>query len=360
MNSLFYKLLHTAASGGRIPTEDYFTEIFVHLMNEYQTILFNFVKTFNLAEIIPDSYVMQTQYTLREIRDHNCESRPDIYLELANDNRKEVIFFESKIGSSEGENQLKRYAEQLDDKFSKYNRRSLVFITRDYEKKEEKSISKDCINDVLFVQLRWYEIHRFLKQYEKETLIKEVINFMEVYNMDSNNQFTSVDILALTNFPRVRRMMDETMHGEVHERFQEVCGSISQHSACLTQLRDHNRYIYWSNQENGMWCGYGYWFDTENINNYPKDGLILEISPTSEVRNPVISAMKEIVKTNLDRWEEFDLIGAKVWGRILQLKSLREIVSEEDHIYSIQEFFIDSIKELSNVKDNYPNLPWLK
>ncbi|MCH7612887.1 MAG: PD-(D/E)XK nuclease family protein [Candidatus Marinimicrobia bacterium] len=359
MNSLFNKLLHTAASGDRIPTEDYFTEIFVHLMNEYQTILFDFVKSFNLTEIIPDSYVLQTQVTFREIRDHNCESRPDIYLELTNDDRKEIIFIESKIGSNEGENQLKRYAEQLDD-LSDIYKRTLVFITRDYEPKNKITVMKDCKRKVSFVQLRWYEVYRFFKKYENEILIKEVIKFMEENNMNLSNQFTSIDILTLTNFPRVRKMLDETMQGVVQEKFKEVCGSISKDQVCLTQLKYNNRYIYKSDQENGMWCGYGYWFDTGDINNYPKVELILEISPSSEARAQVISVFKEIINMNSDKWEGYKINDPKVWSSIRHSKNMREIVSEEDHINFIKQFFIDSIKELSNVKDNYPNLPWFK
>jgi len=359
MNSLFYKLLHTAASGERIPTEDYFTEIFVHIMNMYKTIFFDFVKSFNLTEIIPDSYVLRTQVSFREIRDHYNESRPDIYLELTSNDHKEIIFIESKISSPEGDNQLKRYAEHLDH-ISDINRRTLVFITRDFESKDMRTIIKDCKKSVSFIQLRWFEIYRFFNKYEEEILIKEVIKFMEANNMDLSNQFTSIDILTLTNFPKVRKMLDETMQSEVHEFFKEVCGSISKHQVCLTQLRYNNRYIYLSNQDSGMWCGYGYWFDTENINNYPKVGLILEISPTSEVRNQAISAMKEIIKRNPDKWKDYDLTIAKAWSGILQLKSLKEVVPEEDHVNYIKQFLINSIKDLRQIKDDYPDLPWLK
>ena len=55
-------------------------------------------------------------------------------------------------------------------------------------------------------------------------------------------------------------MLNDTMYGEVSEKFNELAGGMSQSSVSMTQLKDHDLYIYLSFQEEGLWVGLEYRF----------------------------------------------------------------------------------------------------
>ena len=354
MVSLFNTLLKQKAKGdNKTPTEDFFTEIFAHLLHSNYNVFTEFLRVFELSDIVPDNgHYIKTQLQFDG-------SRPDITIQLSDGDRSDLLFIENKIDSPEGFHQLKKYAKELSG-HSDVTQATLVYITRDYDKKDEKDIRGDCPANrkPVFKQFRWHEVYRFLEKYKEDSLVVETLKFMEANNMAHNNQFSSVDILTLTNFPRVRRMMDETMKGEVSELFKEVTGRIAQDSTLLTQLRDSNRYVYQSWQQEDMWCGYGYWFDPSNIANYPDVGVILEAHPNSPERDIIIAAMKEIENRPPGKWKGYDLAATKAWSRIWQGKSLKDFMGSEDHIDAIKKFFIQAINDLGAIKAAYPDLPW--
>ncbi|WP_406661374.1 PD-(D/E)XK nuclease family protein [Methanolobus sp. ZRKC3] len=212
----------------------------------------DWLRYFKISNIDQNDIFISTQESFGALDSHFSGSRPDILIELSDDSKNELIFVECKIGSCEGHNQLKRYAEHLDN-IEHIGCGVLIYITKDYDKKNELAIFQGCNNRnrLKFIQLRWYEIYQFLKShdgYAEDILVKEALKFMEEYDLSGDNRFTSVDILALTNFPRVRKMMDETMYGEVSDKFTEITGGVSQSSFCLNQIKNHNRYTYIQNQ----------------------------------------------------------------------------------------------------------------
>jgi len=76
----------------------------------------------------PDSIKIATQENLAALADHPTDSRPDIAIRLVEGDTIELILIESKVGSKEGPDQLKRYAEQLAAK-KDVHRTALVCIT---------------------------------------------------------------------------------------------------------------------------------------------------------------------------------------------------------------------------------------
>lgn len=354
MVSLFDTLLKQKAKGDKIPTEDFFTEIFAHLLHSNYNVFIEFLRAFKLSDIVPEN----GHHIMTQLQFYG--SRPDITIKLSDGDRSDLLFIENKIDSPEGFQQLKKYAEEL-SRHTHVDRTTLVYITRDYDRKDEKDILRHCpINSQpVFKQLRWHEVYRFLEKYEEDNLVFEVLKFMEANNMARNNLFSPVDILTLTNFPRVRKMMDETMKGEVSDLFKKVTGNIAKDSTLLTQLRNNNRYVYQSWQDESMWCGYGYWFNPSDIANYPDVGVILEAYPNSPERDIIIAAMKKIINRDPDKWKGYDLTAPKAWSRIWQGKSLKDFMGSEDHIAAIENFFLQAINDLDAIKTEYPDLPWM-
>lgn len=359
--SIFHNLLQL--NPNQIPLEDFFTEIFTYLLKSNPSLMDDWFRDFKITNIKPDNIYINTQASFDALDNHFSGSRPDIHIELSNDDNKELIFVECKIGSCEGYNQLKRYAEHLDN-IEHIDRGVLIYITRDYDKKNGFAIFQGCNNknSLEFIQLRWYEIYQFLKshdEYAEDILVKEALKFMEEYDLSGDNRFTSVDILALTNFPRVRKMMDETMYGEVSDKFTEIAGGVSQPSFCLNQIKNHNRYTYIQNQNDKYFeIVLGYWMDDLKITDYPKVGIKLGVSPNAKHRTEIIAAMRDIVKLNPDKWYGYNLNESKGWAGIANELGLEHFMNEQDHIKEIQCHFLSLIDDLIEIKKKYSNLPW--
>jgi len=348
------------SSTRRSPLEDYLTEIFAHLLRKRKIIFIKLLKKFKVSNLNDcDFYKVRTQSTIHKIGDQYSDSRLDIVIEYSLIDQKEIIIFESKIGASEGYKQLKKYAEQLDN-FKNFHNRVLLYITRDYDPKNKDNIFSECKNkdNLKFKSIRWYQMYQFLNKYKKsEPLIEEVTKFMEENNLALNNQFSNIDILSMSNFSKVRNKMDETMGGEVKQKFKEFSENISKSYTRFTEMANHDRFIFSSNT-NKMWWGYGYWLATSNITGYPKVGVILVLTPKSNQHRDFIKIGKELVKSDNKKWEEGDLAKGAKWPHILQLKSLQEFMSKPDHIKEIKEFFIRALDDIEKIKKNHPGLPW--
>lgn len=129
---------------------------------------------------------------------------------------------ESKIGSWEGQDQLKRYAGHLSNMSG--TRKNLVYVTRAYDPKDENEILSG-IDDVCFKQLRWHDFYRFLQTVERDALIEEVMTFMEEQDMARSYRFSTEDLMALSGVPRAFEILDETFEGEVKAELESFAGN---------------------------------------------------------------------------------------------------------------------------------------
>ncbi|ABE51749.1 PD-(D/E)XK nuclease family protein [Methanococcoides burtonii] len=359
--SLFTNLLKL--NPNQIPLEDFFTEIFTHLLKSDSDLFSKLIQDFNISNINFNDSFVSTQESFDALDNHFSGSRPDIFIELSNDTEKELIFIECKIGSEEGQDQLQRYAEHLDN-IENINKKSLIYITRDFDAKNQKYIFMNCKNksSLTFKQFRWYQIYQFLSLFNKDInniLISETLNFMEENGLSGSNQFTSIDILTITNFPRVRKMMEETMSGDVFKRFENITGANNpRHSTALNDLKDHNRYVYLQEQNDKFQLILGYFMNNLTIESYPKVGISINLSPKASERIQIMEVMKKIVSSS-DKWKGYDLNEANNWAVISQTKSLDYFLNQEDHITALQNYFLELLNELETIKKNYNNLQWL-
>jgi hypothetical protein len=354
--SLFSRLLNLHTD--RTPLEDFFTELVAHLFSTDREILFAWLKYIGLlkTEADLDAYI-STQQAFDGLADHSSDSRPDIVIELVDGTNRDIIFIESKIGSKENYEQLPRYAEIL-DKLPDVRDKVLIYITRDFEPKDRATILHRIPDShVRFIQVRWHQFYRFLKTQTDTMLVEEIIKFMQEHQMAHNNQFSSIDLIALVNFKNSIKLMEQTMWGEVSQQFKMVLGSISQRSTALTQLHRHDRYLMYSVMPDKWWCGLGFLLNTSSSTDYPTVCLVLEVDPQSSRRAEIIESMKAICTENPE-WKGYELDNSRAWSGIVLGRSLQTFLSEDDHIVAIQKFFIKSLDELSNVKIKYRNLPW--
>jgi PD-(D/E)XK nuclease superfamily len=355
--SLFSRLLNLHNTDKTL-LEDFFTELVAHLFSTDREILFAWLKYIGLlkTEAYLDAYI-STQQTFDGLAHHGSDSRPDIIIELVDGINRDVILIESKIGSKENPAQLQKYAEIL-DKLPNVRDKVLVYVTRDFEPKDRSTIlHKIPDSNIQFIQVRWHQFYQFLKTQTATILVEEIIKFMQEHQMAHNNQFSSIDLIALVNFKNSIKLMEQTMWGEVSQQFKIVLGSISQKSTTITQLHRHDRYLMYSWMPDKWWCGLGFLLNTSSSTGYPTVCLVLEVDPNSSCKADIIKAMKAICQKNPD-WKGCDLDNSKAWSRIVLGRSLQTFLSEEDHVFAIQEFFMRSLDELSNIKAKYSDLPW--
>ena len=201
--SLFGKLIHLHSDEIR-KLEDFHTEIVAGLLaNNYELTLrwFRELRVSELGEA--EKVTVTTQEKLERIEGlHDDGSRPDMVVRITKGERREVVFIESKVGSSEGDGQLSKYMDHL-HAMQGVDRKSLVFITRDYEPKDDLSDEK-----VTFRQARWAEFYRFLSGDKSQSeMIRELLLFMKENNMSQDNRFTALDLLALTNWHAPQKLI---------------------------------------------------------------------------------------------------------------------------------------------------------
>jgi hypothetical protein len=355
--ALFSRLLNL--NTGSIPLEDFFTELVAYLFSTDKEIFYSWLENLNLLDIniYLDAYV-STQREFEPLDAHRLASRPDILIELVDTKSRSIIFVESKIGSQEGYEQLSRYAEILHG-ISGFQHKFLLYITRDYDPKDQENIFKNISQStVQFRQLRWHQFYRFLKSQADTMLVQEIVTFMDEYHMAHNNQFSSIDVIALANFTKSLKLMEETMWGEVSQHFEKVLGAIKQRSTALTQVQWHGRYLMTASMPSGRWwCGLGFILKTSHLTDYPIVRLVLEVDPNSPRRAEIIEAMKDICEQY--GWRGYNLDSSKDWAGIVRDKSLQDFLSEEDHVVAIKRFFLQALDELERIKYQYSKLPWV-
>lgn len=323
-------------------------------------ILYNWLKDLSLLDRVGylDAYV-STQREFAPLDDHQFASRPDILIELIDieSQNRSMIFVESKIGSQEGHDQLSRYAEILHE-LPEFQQKLLLYITRDFDPKNKKAIFKNIPQSVVqFKQLRWHQFSRFLKSQANTMLVQEILTFMDEYRMAHNNQFSSIDVITLANFTKSLKLMEETMWGEVSQQFKKVLGAMRKELTALTGIRGHGRYLMNIGMPSRWWCGLGFILETSQLTDYPIVRIMLEVDPNSQRRAEIIEAMKDICGQY--GWKSYNLDSPKDWAGIVREKSLQDFLSEEDHVVAIKKFFLQTLDELEQIKNQYSQLPWV-
>lgn len=348
--SIFKTLFDLRLKAHNRPFEDYLTEIISFVLNRDLELFNNFLNHFKIVNYQVESYEITTQITLKKLKGHSTDSRPDMAIFLED----KAVFFENKVNSKEGYKQLKRYAEHLCDLSDE--KKTLVYLTKHYDIKNQKKIFEDCDSEIDFIQIRWYKIYRFFKKYKSDPIIFELLLFMKQNNLSMNNQFNPSDIITLSNFTNVRKMMDESMFGKVSKRFKQVNKGHTQRGASMTQLRKHDRYIYYCDHKERLWSGLGYWMNSTNEKDYPDVGIIIEIAPQSIYRKEVISTFKSIVEQRKS-WRGYNLSNPKAWAGITYGRSLQSFLSDDSQLEKIKEFFLIGIDEMEEIFKENPNLP---
>jgi hypothetical protein len=357
--SLFQRLLgfHT----GTTQTENFFTEIFVSVLNHNPTITRYFLNQFiKLPEKI-DRIRVDPQVTFQKLRGHEQDSRPDVVITLDFEEGKDLVFIESKLGAREGPNQLIRYAEQLKN-ISEVRHRYLIYITQSYDPKDEVKITGNSGEHVKFIHATWSRFYSSLKDFRKDTLVDEMMLFMEENGMAENNVLLPVDVSSMTVFPRLLDFMQTSLEGEVENKYRSVLG-YKPENIYGDQARYEGRVILWKELGQDWAFGVGYFFD-KGGREYPSLGVLIEIDPMSSHWNKIASALKKVADNPTDRanktvsWEILELDNPDNWTNLYFHESLLNIIAKPDHLQAIRLRLLWYLDQIAAIKKRYPFLPW--
>jgi hypothetical protein len=379
VTSLLGRLLPLFIGARRV--EDLFTEAVARLFERRPELCLSWFESLDLitpASVEGRRYVrVTTQKSFVALHEHDRGSRPDLIVEVHQTVEDpemgglvQVVMIESKIGSWEGHDQLKRYAGHL-SKMSGM-RKSLVYITRAYDPKDEEEVLLGT-NDVRFKQLRWHDFYRFLHAVERDALIEEVMAFMEEQGMARSYLFSAMDIVALSGVPRVFNVFDETLGGEVKADLESFAGNKLRHMThTMWELRNHLRYgIRAPLHGDDLFCDLGYQLGKVeesahssllriSADGYPAVYVFLEAQPGATGREVSVSAMKNIAFNQ--GWEAYNIDDPTGWAGVRRAKSLADLLSEEDHVAAVKAFFMESIgqlrEELAAFKQDHRDLLW--
>ncbi len=371
--------------GSRVSLEDFFTEIFAHLLSKYPDLCLAWL---NRSGVLPinENYAhinVTTQRPFDALEGHRHSSRPDVVIELsegspaeaADDQRSDevavpptdVVFVESKIGSREGEDrQLKRYAEQL-SAIPDIRHRRLVYITRDYDPKDEDEIVgglRGSNAPVGFVSLRWHGFYRTLEDYRATSLpgsdlIQEVLIFMQQNGMSQTNRLSAADVVALSGMTRMLAFMRETLSGEVEAKLREVSGTrLARRNETLKQLAELDRYFSQAIMGREFWCGGGFYLGQEDPGDYPWLSVVLEVGPQQPGRGDIISAMRSFA-ADCSGCEPYELDDPSAWAGLDWAIDLREVLTAGDHMGAARTHFLGSLDDVARMRERYPDLPWV-
>ncbi len=192
MASIFDRIFWYRQSSERTTSEDYFTELFVSVMEKCE-----YLGTTIVGNLISRNDITAVKHQTQKSFDFP-RRRVDVYATVRDGaERKHVLIIESKLDSVERENQLSDYIEILArDKDA--GSRTLVYITKKSEDLDVQALESQQPS-VGFKYLKWSQVYGWIKECA-ETLDEDNATWKEFLN----------ELLAL--------MEDWNMGGEISAR----------------------------------------------------------------------------------------------------------------------------------------------
>lgn len=367
---LFNRLLDLHARyPGRIPEEDFFTELAAYLFETRPMILTSWLESLGWQK--PAEYLgiqVNTQAEYDPLPGHVSGSRPDIRIELCTEGRRDLIFIESKMGAGEGDHQLQRYAEILHDDRAA-NQRWLMYITRERDTKNPGWIFQNIPGSpVVFRQLRWRDFYRFLigqaqdADKPQDFLVSEVTRFMEENGMGKQVQFSEGDLPAMANLQHPFQLMLSVLDKDMQRDYQSVVGSRGIFTPIEYLTRDWALFgLEGEIVEGGLWCrlGFGNLAQGEN----PRLFIMLQVKPEQQygsnrfLRVKLIEMIKDILAKR-SGWRGWGLDDPRAYSGVQKDCDLRELLPSAEIEDDCKKVLHDYLEELKEIKRNYPDILW--
>jgi hypothetical protein len=285
MSSLFEKLYrYKQSEQGRHQRENFLTEIFAHCLEFDEIFRMNFLDLIGCTNNCVD-FICKTQGIVKGF------GIPDVYIEIGNDTK---IIIECKVGSTQGEKQLDKYASSLIK--DKATNKILIYLTKSPENIMESDMK------VNFRHIRWYNIYDLLQKSSNELSV-EFSKYLKEHQMN-------IEMVPFTN-------KDTRAIGYINDAIVKM-------NVFLKRLEGHlntynlNKFQYPQIKELNEWGSYGIrtnfgegklWLGFFQYEDYEETQLCIEFSI------PLRSSRRKKINTflTINSWEVYDYEDETHW-----------------------------------------------
>ncbi|HHD2779513.1 TPA: PD-(D/E)XK nuclease family protein [Clostridium perfringens] len=322
----------------KTPLEDFTTELLVGILEEDNKLLDKFVN--KILKIEGENFKIKSQQKYDLEDDINC------IIDMVVMNNQSICFIENKVNASEGYRQLHRYSKVLNEIRKVKNQKVyLRYCTKYYDLKEMDTVD--------FLQYRWSEVYKFLKENNNSSYINEYLEFLRGEGMANAGDFNYEDLIVMSRINSTIAKMDECLNNIENSFVKYFEKPWSNRYKRVKQMDKNKDYCSW--KENII----------NNENSYISLGF--SFSSDSNITSPVVHVdfciNKENNKYNIFKMQEKEL--EKEFTRncsdeekllLVYEKSLSDFLSSKDQIGDITEWFKEKLIDLKKIINNIENL----
>jgi len=229
--NLFSQLLKLYRNNlARIPLEDFITEAFTGVLYSSEVLIDKFVN--EVLRVNGVGFHLETQ------KRYNSNSS---IIDMVFENEECICFVENKVESSEGYEQLNKYAKIL----SESNKKSYLFYcTKYFDKKDGQNYTD--LGCEKFLQYKWSDVYDFLYKNRINNIVKMFLSFLEEESMNSIQDFSQEDIVCMKRMFTTISKMSEIFQFLTPE-FEKYFGSPkTRDNPAVKQIQKYNQYAMWT------------------------------------------------------------------------------------------------------------------
>ncbi len=180
--------------------------------------------------------------------------------------------------------------------------------------------------------------------------------------MAQRNVFTAEELTAISRLRPTIALLEETLRRQVAEALSAFTGAKVGGQA--VSLRDFtwglDRYVLHSLlvQNHQWWCAAGFQMDADIVvGGYPSVVVWLEVAPYAERRQEILAALRRWA--GREGWKGYQIeFDEGAWSRVYRHRGMQEFLAGEDYVSAIRTFLVEALEELSEIKQEFPELPW--
>jgi hypothetical protein len=336
MANIFERLLQLYKKQKNIektPLEDFVTEVLVGVLQTDQQLLDCFVNEVLLIDGADFKVDSQVFFSLPS--DQNC------IIDLVFENDSTICFLENKVASGEGQRQLDRYADVLNQlHIEKSKKAYLRYCTKNYDPKTVTACS--------FYQFRWQRVYEFLEKQEKTDLIRAFIELLRGEKMAGIKDFSVEDILIMKGIQDVIAKMDEVLDLAKPVFTQHFGQPYQRDFERLKQIPPYNRYPLWTNTYNGEDIEIMIGFEMESVKDNVDPVLFVQVNRNKN--NKFATKMQAHSEGNGEKFEFYQIENDEVFA--WYETSLLHFLTADNQKERMVAWFSEKIAKTKSILDN--------
>ncbi len=214
-----------------IPLEDFTTEVFAGILNMEDEVKQKFINDF--LHLPNGEYEIKTQ-VIYPLQNKKC------IIDIVLRSEDTICFIENKVESGEGNEQLDKYGQILEECRKSYKETYLLYCTK-YD--DKKDYSKHHFN-----QYRWFEVANFLKKFNTNNFIDNFITYLKTHDMAHDIVFDAKNFISLCDLQNISNKAYDCLD-KLKPVFKNTFNMDQNPSDGFDfkQVRKHNRLIHYYN-----------------------------------------------------------------------------------------------------------------